>query len=418
MRILHVNKFFDFHGGAETYLHELAERQQQQGHDVHVFATRKPGTPTHADARFSPTYHAYNEFKGPLEDPLENAKKAFAYLWNREARAKFAAMLDEIQPEVVHLHNLYHHLSTSILAEIRQRNIPCVQTLHDYKLACPNYKMYTKGAPCERCKNGDYTQAIQFQCMGTSFAANALAAAEMHLTKATMAYEKTVQVFLCPSQFMRDKMVAWGEPASKMMVLPNPTALPAQLATGGGGYALSVGRLYPEKGVDLLIRGIAPVPLLPLWIVGRGPEEARLKQLAEELGATHVRFLGFKHPDELPALRARAEAILLGTKMYENASGVILEGLAAGLPCFATNIGGNPELIHDGETGWLLPPDDPSAWTDAFRTFQQMSPARRQAMGKKGRAFIEEGRTWVQHLAGLEEVYRSVNGSGVDSGPK
>lgn len=404
MRILHVNKFFDFHGGAEVYLHELAERQQAQGHDVHVFATRKPGTPAHADERFSPKYHAYNEFEGPLED----AKKAVAYLWNREARQRFGQMLDEIKPDVIHLHNLYHHLSSSILAEIRQRKLPCVQTLHDYKLACPNYKMYTQGSVCERCKDGDYAQVIKFRCLGTSFAANALAVAEMHLTKATMAYEKTVQAFICPSQFMRDKMVEWGEPASKMVVAPNPTTMPAEPVTGGGGYVLSIGRLSAEKGVDLLIRGIAPVPMLPLLIIGRGPEEAKLKQLAADLGASHVQFLGFKHPSELPGYRARAEAMLLGTKMYENASGVILEGLASGLPCFATNVGGNPELIQHGETGWLLPPDDPAAWTEAFRAFQQLSPARRREMGKKGRAFINAGRTWERHLAQIEAMYQSV----------
>lgn len=389
------------------YLHELVDHQRQQGHEVHIFATKKRDTPLHGDERFSPAYHAYNEFEGPLED----GKKAIAYLWNREARKKFAKMLEEIRPDIVHLHNIYHHLSVSILAEIRAQKLPCVQTLHDYKLVCPNYKMYTQGSVCERCKNGDYTQAIKFRCLGTSFAANMLAAAEMHLTKATTAYEKTVQCFLCPSQFMRDKMVEWGEPASKMLVVPNPTRLPAEPASGGGGYVLYVGRLYPEKGVDLLIRGIAPVPLLPLWIIGRGPEEERLRQLAHELGATHVRFLGFKHPDEVRVLRDRAEAIVLGTKMYENASGVILEGLASGLPCFATNIGGNPELIREGETGWLLPTDDPAAWTDAFRAFQQMSLTRKRAMGERGRAFIEAQRTWVQHVAKVEEVYRDVIGA-------
>lgn len=404
MRILHVNKFFDFHGGTEVYLHELAERQQQQGHEVHVFTTRKPGTPSHADERFSPTYHAYNEFEGPLTD----GKKAIAYLWNREARTYFAKMLDEVRPDVIHLHNLYHHLSTSLLAEIRKRKLACVQTLHDYKLACPNYKMYTQGAPCERCKNGDYTQAITFQCMGTSFAANALAAAEMHLTKATMAYEKTVQVFLCPSQFMREKMVEWGEPASKMVVIPNPTRFPTEPASRGGGYLLYAGRLSAEKGIDTLIRAVAPLPLLPLWIVGRGPEEANLRALAQELGASHVRFLGFKTADELREIRTKAEAAVLGTKMYENASGVLLEALATGIPCFATDIGGNSELIENGVTGWLLPPDKPEAWTEAFRLFDQMSPARRAEMGRKGRAFIEAGRMWADHLAKLEEVYRGV----------
>lgn len=401
MTILHVNKFFDFHGGAEVYLHELMEAQMRAGHRVHVFATKKPGTAPHPDERYSPTYHAFNLFEGPLTD----MKKAFSYLWNREARRYFSRMLDEVKPDVVHLHNLYHHLSSSLLAEIRARGVPCIQTLHDYKLACPNYKMYTQGSPCERCKNGSYTQAIKYRCMGSSFAANALAAAEMQLTKATMAYEKTVQMFACPSQFMHDKMAEWGEPASKLRVVLNPTHMPAKPAVGGGGYLLYAGRLSPEKGVDTLIRGIASLPLLPLWIAGRGPEEARLRQLADELGAHHVRFLGFQPPEELAKLRSSAEAMVLGTKMYENASGVILEGLASGLPCFATNVGGNPELIQEGETGWLLPPDDPDAWKQAFVAFQQLSPERRRGVGKKARAFIEGGRTWGRHLAQLEQLY-------------
>lgn len=402
MRILHVNKFFDFHGGAEVYLHELMERQQQDGHEVHVFATKKPGTAPHPDDRFSTPYHAYNKREGIIED----AKKGIAFLWNRQAQLQFSLMLDEIKPDVVHLHNLYHHLSSSLLEEIRDRKLPCVQTLHDYKLACPNYKMYTKGSVCERCKTGGYVEAIKNNCLG-SFAQNVLAATEMQLTKVTAAYETTVKAFLCPSKFMQEKMISWGEPAGKMLYVPNPTSVPAHVAERGGGYILYTGRLSEEKGLDILIKGAARVPDVPIWIAGKGPEEARLRQLVEELGAHHVRFLGFIAPTDLAAIRAKAEAIVLPTRMYENASGALLEGLAAGIPCLASDVGGNPEIVEDGKSGWLVPSNDSDAWKRTLIAFSKTSPVRRLEMGMYGRAMIEMERTWAQHLQRVEEIYKS-----------
>lgn len=403
MRILHVNKFFDFHGGTEVYLHELMEKQRALGHDVHVFATKKPGTPPHPDDRFATTYHAYNKREGLIED----AKKGINFIWNREARRQFSAMVDEIRPDVVHIHNLYHHLTSSILEEIKIRKLPCVQTLHDYKLACPNYKMYTQGSICERCKTGGYTEAIKNNCLG-SFAQNVLAAAEMQFTKVTAAYETTVSLFLCPSKFMQEKMVAWGEPAGKMRYLPNPTAIPVAVAKGGGGYVLYTGRLSPEKGLDVFLKGAALVPDVPVWIAGKGPEEARLRQLVDELGAKHVRFLGFIAPTELASIRDKAEAIVLPTRMYENASGALLEGLAAGIPCLASNVGGNPELVEDGKSGWLVAADDPDAWKCALIAFSKTSAARRKEMGAYGRAMIERERTWMGHVAEMETLYRSI----------
>lgn len=411
MRILHVNKFFDFHGGAEVYLHELMDRQHQQGHEVHVFATKKPGTRPHPDDSWSPTYHAFDKFEGVAQEIgkgslLADAKKALSFIWNREARRRFATMLDVVKPDVIHLHNLYHHLSTSLLAEIRARKIPCVQTLHDYKLACPNYKMFTEGSPCERCQTGDYTQALRHHCFSAKFAPNLLGAFEMHFTKMTAAYEKTVQIFLCPSKFMQEKMIAWGEPAGKLQCVPNPTAVPAQPAMRGGGYVLYAGRLSQEKGLDVFLRGAARVPDVPIWIVGKGPEEMRLKQLVAELGASHVHFLPFKSPVELAEIRAKAEAVVLPTRMYENASGTLLEGLAAGLPCLASNVGGNPELVADGKSGWLVDPNDPDAWMRALIAFKQTSAARREEMGSHGRAFIQDSRTWQVHLKKVEEMYQ------------
>lgn len=406
MKILHVNKFFDLHGGAEVYLHTLMQVQRARGHEVHIFATKSDKNIPSADSKNFVERFQMDKKEGLAKD----AQKALAYLWNKEAEQAMEKMLDEMKPDVVHVHNIYHHLSTSVLAPIRKRKIPCVQTLHDYKLACPNYRMFTQGSPCERCKGGKYLNAVKFQCLASGFLPNMLAALEMGMTKTRQSYEKTVRLFLCPSRFMQEKMQDWGEPASKLRYLPNPTDFPAEPAPRGGGYLLYAGRLSPEKGLEGFIRAIATLPELSLKIAGRGPEEARLRALVKELEVNHIEFLGFRAPAELATIRRLAEAAVLPTLSYENASGVLLEALAEGIPCLATRIGGNPELVEDGVQGYLVKPGDQADWVRILKLFMATSKERREKMGEKGREKIRASRTWEIHAGKMEELYKEAKG--------
>jgi glycosyltransferase involved in cell wall biosynthesis len=408
MRILHIHKFFDQKGGAEQYLHRLIERQADAGHDVHVLATRSSRDLPSPDAKYFIHQYDFSRSEGPATD----AKKAIAYLWNQEARRATERVLREVKPDVVHLHNIYHHLSSSILAPIRASGIPCVQTLHDLKLACPNYKMFTEGSACERCKGGKYWNPILHHCLSSSTAGNLLAAVEMTLTKATRAYERTVKKFICPSEFYAVKMREWGEPAAKMVSLPNPAEITAQAAPGGGGFILFAGRLSVEKGLETLIRASAQVPSLPLKIAGTGPEEERVHQLADLLDAKHVSFLGFVPPDELARIRERAEAVVAPSVWYENSPLTVLEAMGQGIPVIGSEIGGIPELVRDGQEGLLAAPGKVTAWIKAFERFQALSSDERQAMGARGRQRVHERHSWDRHLQGLERVYRDAGVSG------
>jgi glycosyltransferase involved in cell wall biosynthesis len=344
-----------------------------------------------------------------LAHPVKDAARALSYLWNREAKLSIERLLDEMKPDVVHLHNIYHHLSTSILEPIRRRRLPCVQTLHDYKVAgCANYKMFTEGAPCERCKDGDYTQAIRHKCTSLGFLPNVLAALEMGIVKARQPYEKTVRMFLCPSRFMKEKMEDWGLPRTKLRLAVNPTDVSGELASGGGGYVLYVGRLSPEKGVKKFLEAAALVPELPIKIVGRGPEEAALRAFVKEKGMSQVEFLGFQPPVEVRKIRARAEALVLPTLMYENASGSVLEAMADGLPCLVSRIGGNPELVEDGVNGFMATPGDTEDWLRLLRRFLATPADVRQKMGLIGHDKIVETRTWETHLTTIFSAYREV----------
>lgn len=403
MRILHINKFFDQRDGVDVYLHRLMRHQAEAGHEPHVFSTRASrNVPTPDEPYFIHRFD-FSRSQGWKED----LKKAGAFLWNTEAKRATERVLREIKPDVIHLHNIYHHFSTSILAPIRASGVRCVQTLHDLKLACPNYSMFTEGKICHRCKGGRYTNAIKHRCLAYPFSANVLAAAEMTMTKVTQAYERTVQRFIAPSEFLRNIMVEWGEPASKFVVIPNPADLPVSPVPSGGGFVLYVGRLVPGKGVDTLIRAAVSVPTLPIRIAGTGLESDRLQHLARSIGATNVSFLGFVPPAELTPIRAQAEAVVLPSVQYENSPLALLEAMGDGLPVIASAHGGNSELVVDGESGILAPPGDVDAWVMALRRFMAMPTDARRMMGGCGRTRIAKRHLWHDHLKKIEEVYQS-----------
>jgi glycosyltransferase involved in cell wall biosynthesis len=407
MRILHVNKFFDFHGGAEIYMHRLMRLQRAMGHDVHALSTKSPRNVSSEDESFFVTRYDLDRREGPVKD----ATKAANYLWNWKAQRAMREILDELKPDVVHIHNLYHHLSSSVLEPIRRKRIPCVQTLHDYKLACPNYKMFVKGSPCERCKTGDYWNAVRNRCLTTQWLPNVLAALEMGMTKSRQSYERTIGLFLCPSRFLKEKMEDWGEPSGKMRYVPNPTELPKTPAVRGGGYILYAGRLSLEKGLEGFLRAAAQVPELPVKLVGKGPEEAHLRALCDELGAKHVEFVGFLPPEELAEVRRRAEAVVLPSIWYENASLAALEAMADGLPLLATRIGGNPELVEDGESGFLVRPNDVDDWLRALRRFLAASPATLDKMAEASRDRVMKRHLWSTHVEVVMAAYQEAGGT-------
>lgn len=307
---------------------------------------------------------------------------------------------------MVHLHNIYHHLSTSILTPIRRAGVPCVQTLHDLKLACPNYRMYTEGSLCERCKGGRYWEAVKHRCLWSTFLPNVLAAAEMGFTKVRQAYERTVRTFICPSQFMADKMIEWGEPPAKFTVVRMAMERRAP-ASRGGGYLLAVGRLSPEKGYEELIRVAARVPPVTIKIAGTGPLEDRLQSLIRSTKA-NVELVGYKRGEELDALYRGADAFVASPVGYENAPLSVLDALGYGLPILATKIGGLPEMVDDGVNGYVVEHGNADAWVSTLKRFSDLTDDARAHMAQESQRLGEHRYPdWQGHLAMISKAYES-----------
>jgi glycosyltransferase involved in cell wall biosynthesis len=410
MRVLHVNKFLYRRGGAEGYLLDLADLQRAAGDEVAYFGMAHPENLT------SLPYARYFPSRVELEPAPTGLRARVAavgrMLWSPASRDGLARTIAEFRPDVVHLHNIYHQLSPSVLAAARAAGVPCLLTMHDYKLACPSYQLLDAGMPCTACVTGGPLQAARRRCKGGSRGASTLLAVESWLHRTLRAYDP-VGVFVAPSRFLADVMRAAGVFPDRIRVVNHfvdPEVVAVKREPGGG--VVFAGRLSPEKGVDTLIEAAARLPEgVPVEVAGDGPARSALEELARRRAPGRIRFHGRLDKARLHALIRAAAVAVVPSRWHENQPMAVLEAFACGVPVVGTDLGGLPELITEGVDGAVVPPDDPAALAGALADLLT-DPQRALAFGRAGRRKIERDFTPAVHLARLRELY-ALAGAGV-----
>lgn len=351
MKIIQVNKFNYRRGGAEKYFLDISQELEAAGHQIAVFSMRHPNNhPSSWDKYFVSNLDFR---KNNIFDLLRTPGRI---IYSLEARWKFTKLLKDFQPDIIHLHNIYHQISPSILAPAKKRNIPVVMHLHDYKLFCPNYKLYTQGAFCERCLGGHYANCLKYRCLDDSWVRSLIATIEMRVHHHCFKfYENGIDLFISPSEFVKREAIKFSWPAEKIEVLTNFIDQPKELKEAKEDYLLYYGRLGPEKGVDLLLEAMKSNTDCHLRIAGIGLSEEKLKADTKKFNLQdRVEFLGFKYGAELDSLVAKAKAVIIPSRWPENMPFTMLEALSSGTPVIAAAVGGLPEIIRDGENGFLF----------------------------------------------------------------
>ena len=401
MRVLLVgNHWTEGPGGAETMLVLTADLLRAAGHEVVPFAV--------AEERTLPT---------PVRSSLPVAAgagsrsrfgEAWAGTWSPRAHRALLRVVDEVRPDVAHVHHVFERLTVSVLDALRRRGVPTVMTLHDYKPVCPNYRLFTDGAPCTRCLSGGYWQVVRHRCLEGSRWRSVAAAADAYASRGRGVYDR-VDRFLAPSAFLRDRVVDGGLPADRVEVLPNPVvaAPEPRPARAGPPVVLYASRLVAEKGVHTLLDAAARLPAgVRVRLAGSGRLEpaVRARVAAEVLP---VDVLGAVPPSRVAAeLRAAAVAVLPAL-WWENCPMAVLEAAAGGVPMVASAVGGVPELVDDGTTGLLVSPGDAAALAGAL-TRLLSDPAEAERLGRAGWARVRSRHDPGAHVAALQEVYRRV----------
>lgn len=341
MKILLSNKFYYRRGGDCIYMLNLEKLLKAHGHEVAVFAMDYPENLDTPWKKYFP----------------KNMSKLMAFtrpFGSHEVKSTFKKLLDDFKPDVVHLNNVHTQLSPVMAELAHQRGIKVVWTLHDYKLLCPRYDCLKNGNTiCETCFNGDKKACLDNKCMKGSKLASFIGFKEAIVWNRER-LEASTDVFICPSQFMADKMVQGGFSKSKMQTLCNFIDVEkckfsstdgtdytddVELLPKKEDYYCFIGRLSHEKGAKTLIEAANQLPY-KLLIIGGGPLMNELKAVAN----TNIEFVGFKQWDDIKQLVGKARFSVIPSEWYENNPLSVIEAQCLGTPVLGANIGGIPEL--------------------------------------------------------------------------
>lgn len=399
-KLLSINNYHYRRGGAEAVYFEHDALFRELGWDTAFFAMEHPDNVPCAQSDYFVSEIEFGHDYG-LARKIAMAGKI---IWSGEARQQMNRLLQDFSPDIAHVHSVYHHVSPSILPLLKAQQIPVVLTAHDLKLLCPAYTMLSNGRVCEDCKPDRTWKVISNKCMKNSSSLSLLIGLESTIHRFLQIYKNNVDRVVAPSQFYRDKFVEWGWPAEQVVYIPNYVDV-ADFVPGyeSRDYVFYFGRLVRDKGVQTLMRAAAAAGV-PLRVAGTGPHSDEFRELADELHAD-IEFLGFQSGEDLHALIRDARAVVLPSEWYENAPISVLEAYALGTPVIGADIGGIPEMVEVGSTGWLFPSGDIEALAAVLRDVSQQSEDRLAEMGRAGRQLTEIRYTKAAYLQGMQSLY-------------
>jgi glycosyltransferase involved in cell wall biosynthesis len=335
VRALLVHNFYRQPGGEDRVFATEAQVLRERGHEVFTYAQQNPkdGVPV-----------------------LRLASQAF---WNQTTYTEVRSLIRRVRPDVVHLHNTFPLISPAACYAARAECVATVQTLHNYRLICANGLFFRDGTPCEECLNRSAPwSAVRHACYRNSYAASLIAAGTLATHRALGTWEKQIDRHIALTEFARQKFVAGGLPADRVVVKPNLVHPDAGPGPGDGRFALFVGRLSQEKGITtLLSAGRRIAEHLSLTIVGDGPLQADVRQAVSE--NTKISWLGQRSAQQVQELLGSATCLIVPSVWYETFGLVVAEAFARGTPVVVAKIGALAELVEHGCTGLHFRPGDP-----------------------------------------------------------
>ena len=354
MRILIVNKFLYPNGGSETYIFKLGEYLLTQGHEVQYFGMEHEGR---CVGNAVNAYTSNMDFHGGSK--LRKITYPIKTIYSIDARRKIRLVLDDFQPEVVHLNNFTYQLTPSIILEVvkwrKEKGCTCkiIFTAHDYNLICPNHMLNNPitHKNCEKCIGGHFLNCIQGKCIHGSVMRSVVGTMEAFYWNIRQTY-RHIDTVICCSQFMKTKMDTNELFREKTIVLHNFTNRVEQKEVEKKEYVIYFGRFSEEKGINTLIEVCKMLPDIPFIFAGTGPLENRIQ------GVSNIRNMGFQSGESLEQLIREAKFSVYPSEWYENCPFSVMESQMYGTPVLGADIGGIPELIKVGETGDLFKSGD------------------------------------------------------------
>lgn len=345
MKVLLSNKFFYPRGGDCIHTIQLKQLLEEEGHKVAVFSMQFPENIGNEYSEYWPSEVNFGS-KRPLK-LLSALHRPFGV---REVKSKWKNLLNDFQPDIVHLHNIHSQLSPIIAQEAKKLNIPVVWTLHDYKLLCPAYTFTdSQGNVCEECMYNPKS-VIKKKCIKGSKLASYIGYYEAKKWKREKLQDYT-SLFISPSKFLKSKMEQGGFPAKQIIHIYNfadNEKFKNKIVLKRKNEVVYVGRISKEKGVETLCKAFHKIKGITLDIIGDGPLR---RELQDKYTSETIVFSGFQSWEIIKDKLCNASFLVIPSEWYENNPLTIIESLALGTPVLGAAIGGIPELIEEGKNG-------------------------------------------------------------------
>ena len=413
MKILLVNKFFFLNGGSEMVFFQERNFLINRGHKVFDFSMEHP---KNFSSEYSNYFVSNVDYRKGLRDNklalfFERCGIAFDLIHNREALKRLNSLIQNEKLDIVHLHNIYHQLTPSIIPLLKNAGIRVVLTLHDYKLICPSYLMYNNDTICNKCQAKHFWNVILQRCQEGSYFKSLPLFIEAYWHKWARSYE-SVDLFLSPSKFLSELATTYRIDGEKIKVLHNGIDTkkynPSYL---DNNYAIYFGRISREKGIEVLLTAYTLMSVeqnknsrlnMGLKIVGTGP---LLEQLKNEY--PQVEFLGYQTGNELKKLISESSFVVVPSQWNENCSMSVLESMAYGKPVIGSRIGGLPEQVEDNKTGFLFQMGNVEELKEKMILLAKNKELRRE-MGKAARKKLEKEYSFEAHGTKLMKIYEDL----------
>lgn len=400
MKIVHAHKYFYLRAGAERYMLDLMRMQEEAGHQLAPFSMQYPKNDPSAWEGFFVSELATESGVAKGLGAFKQLRRAYG---SAEAARMFGKLLDVFSPSVVHVHNIYTHISPSILPEAAARGIPVVMTVHDYALVSANYSLWTGERPMSIDRLGVLatarTRFIKGSYLGTL--ALELIYAWHRLRRA---YDDYIQTYIAPSEFVADVLVHNGFSQEKIRVVPHPAPkdCPSRKTARDQGYVLYVGRLETYKGVQTLIEAMRRHPHATLKIAGSGSAEKEFRALASRM--ENVEFLGFVRGQNLQELMRKARVVVVPSIWHEVFGLVVTEAMSCEVPVIVSDAGALPELVEDQVSGRIFPAGDAEALSRVLSEFLT-DEAFARSIGEAGRERVWQISDPKEHLMRIMDIY-------------
>ena len=319
-------------------------------------------------------------------------------LWSGITVDDVARLINSFKPEVIHVHNTFPLISPSLYWAANRAGIPIVQTLHNFRLLCPQAMFLREAKVCEDCLGKIPWRGVVRGCYRGSPTQSLVLASMVTFHRAIGTWQNKVTRYIALNAFCRSKFIAGGLPADRIVVKPNFVDFSAPAEVIRHGF-LFVGRLSSEKGVSVLVDAVRQISGVVVCVAGTGPEDYLLD------GVAGLQPLGALSGEAVRIEMNKASALILPSIWYENFPRTLVEAFGCGLPVIASRIGALAELVEDGVTGLLFEPGNANDLAAKMQWAEQ-NPEQMRQMGQNARKLYEAEYTADRNYGQLIEIYR------------